>query len=323
LKYCSECGYHLDKGTEKYCPECGYKFEQKVVADVEHGGTTNISDTKGNVIGAGFRGDENVFGKELGGYTREGNIIHLHVNTISSEILEKIINSPTQVNLSPVYKGLNKDNKDVKKAQAAMEINKQTRQFLDQINKIEEKEGTQIIEIKAGDLQVSRDELSLKEIILKGNEHLYKQEYNEAIEYYDKALKIEYNNFDLWFNKGYSLNRLGKHEEAIECYDKAIKINPNDADAWTNKSAALNSLGKYQEAIESCDKAIKINPNDALAWSNKGSALVKLGKYNEAIECYDKALKIDPNYTLAQEDKTIVLNLLNEQKKEKKKRWFR
>jgi ribosomal protein L37AE/L43A len=26
MKYCPECGYKLDKGTEKYCPECGEKL---------------------------------------------------------------------------------------------------------------------------------------------------------------------------------------------------------------------------------------------------------------------------------------------------------
>jgi tetratricopeptide (TPR) repeat protein len=49
-------------------------------------------------------------------------------------------------------------------------------------------------------------------------------------------------------------------------------------------------------------------------------ALDKLGKYQEAIKCCDKALEIDPNYACK---KTNLLNYLDEQKKEKKKGWFR
>lgn len=42
-------------------------------------------------------------------------------------------------------------------------------------------------------MQISKNELSLKEIILKGNEHYYNKEYKEAMECYDKALEIDPN----------------------------------------------------------------------------------------------------------------------------------
>ena len=40
-------------------------------------------------------------------------------------------------------------------------------------------------------MQISKNELSLKEIILKDNEHYYNKEYRDVIEYYDKALEID------------------------------------------------------------------------------------------------------------------------------------
>ena len=62
-------------------------------------------------------------------------------------------------------------------------------------------------------------------------------------------------------NKGLALYNLGKYEEAIEWYDKVLKIDPNDVNALNNKGLALNNLGKYQEAIEWYDKALEIDPN--------------------------------------------------------------
>ena len=50
-----------------------------------------------------------------------------------------------------------------------------------------------------------------------------------------------------YFNKGVSLNHLGKYNLAIENYDLAIELNPNDADFYCNKKIAenrLNSLNK-------------------------------------------------------------------------------
>ena len=45
--------------------------------------------------------------------------------------------------------------------------------------------------IKTGDVQVSRTELSVKEIILKGLALYNLRKYNEAMEYYDRAIKMD------------------------------------------------------------------------------------------------------------------------------------
>jgi tetratricopeptide (TPR) repeat protein len=96
-----------------------------------------------------------------------------------------------------------------------------------------------------------------------------------------------------WYNKGTALGELGKYEEAIECYGKALKIDPNHADAWCNKGNALDKLGKYEGAIECCDKALKINPNFAGAWYNKGWTLDELGRHKEAQECFERARELE------------------------------
>ena len=49
---------------------------------------------------------------------------------------------------------------------------------------------------------------------------------------------------DVWLKKGIALEILNKHEEAIKVCDKAIEINPNDSDAWYNKKIYLNKLNK-------------------------------------------------------------------------------
>jgi tetratricopeptide (TPR) repeat protein len=303
LKYCPECGHNLDRGTEKYCPECGEHLGQNVMssaAGYERHSQIDIADTGGDVFGTGMKGNENVVGKELGGYTREGNIINIHVNSLSYEILEKIIKQPTNVDKSSYDKDSIQDNRyNINKTQEAAALNQQTGQVLEELNRIEKKDGKEVQGIKVGELQISKDDLSLKKIILKGNEHYFKDEFKQAIECYDKALEIDPKNADAWNNKGGALGSLGKHEEAIEYYDKALKIDPKNAMAWTNKGWSLSNLGRYEEAIEYLDKALEIDPGYAFAWSNKGADLGALGRYEEAIEYLDKALEIDPGYAYA------------------------
>jgi len=96
-----------------------------------------------------------------------------------------------------------------------------------------------------------------------------------------------------WRNKGSALYFLGKYDEAIECYDHAIKIDPNNPVVWNNKGLALYHLGKYDEAILSYDHAIKIDPSDADAWNSKGNSLNSLDKKDEAKKCHDKSKKLE------------------------------
>ena len=64
----------------------------------------------------------------------------------------------------------------------------------------------------------------------------------------------------LWSSKGVALIALGYYDEAIDCYDEAIRLDPNYTLAWNNKILALDSLGEYDRAIKTYNEAVRINP---------------------------------------------------------------
>jgi tetratricopeptide (TPR) repeat protein len=287
MKFCHHCGYQLTLGTERFCPECGQSLEQKVVDRKADDRSIGITDTKGDVFGTGFSGSGNITGKEVA-YTVQGNVLNFNISgsSITQEFIEqfqKMVAVPTQLE-SPTSpnKSTTKDN--IIKQEETSIAKQQISNVLNEVNKIEDKTGTEIQEIKAGDLQISRNELLLKEYLLKGYEYYYKKKYDEA----------------------------------IESYEKALAIDPNYAPAWHNKGLVLHNLGKYDEAIKHYDRALAIDPNCAFALNNKGRALGNLGKYDEAIKYYDKASEIDPNYGIAKNNKRLAL-----EKVKKKKGWFR
>ena len=61
-----------------------------------------------------------------------------------------------------------------------------------------------------------------------------------------------------------------KIEEAILYYEFALKLSPYIAEGWNNKGNALNVMKRYSEALKCLDNALKLNPHYASAWMNKG-----------------------------------------------------
>ena len=134
-------------------------------------------------------------------------------------------------------------------------------------------------------------------------------DYEEAIQDYNEAIKMNPSYYQAYNNRGVAkyelglreedkLEKLNKYKEAIQDYDKAIKINPNIHVAYNNRGNAKAELGQHEEAIQNYDKAIKINPKYALAYYNRGNSKNQLDKYEAAIQDFDKALeliKINPN----------------------------
>ena len=170
----------------------------------------------------------------------------------------------------------------------------------------------------------------------KGNEYIYNEQYNEAIEInpkddeayhnmgiaYDdlekynesleafkKSIEINPNRDATYYNMGIVYGNLEKHNEEIEAYKKVIKINPNKDEAYYNMGIAYGNLEKYNEAVEVYQKSIEINPNKDEAYYNMGIAYVNLEKHYEAIEVYQKAIEINPNNDEAYYNIGIAQNL--------------
>jgi superkiller protein 3 len=169
----------------------------------------------------------------------------------------------------------------------------------------------------------------------QGNILLVNEEYEEAVNSYDEAIKarpnqsIKFNPISqffqklfrrkvpiikgfylAWNNRGNALGNLGRDEEEIASYDQCLKIKPDYTDAWYNRGVALGNLGRDEEEIASYDQCLKIKPDYTDAWLGRGNALGNLGRYEEAIASYDQCLKIKPDYADAWNNRGVALGNL-------------
>ena len=97
-----------------------------------------------------------------------------------------------------------------------------------------------------------------------------------------------------WLDEGVYFYDAGKYQQAIEAYDIAIRLNPGYVEAYNNRGSAYYDLKAYTRAIEDYNRAIDLNSRLAIAYGGRGLAYYSLNNYQRAIQDFDYALRLDP-----------------------------
>jgi tetratricopeptide (TPR) repeat protein len=134
--------------------------------------------------------------------------------------------------------------------------------------------------------------------------------YDEAIQFYtlaieagdlpDRSLAYVHN------NRGASYRNMNRYNQAIEDYDAAIRLNPEYATAYYNRGIAYDRKGFHGLAIDDFDTAIRLNPDLSDAYNQRGLAYVKDGRYDVAIENFSQAIRLDPELDSAYFNRGLV-----------------
>ncbi|MFC4739946.1 tetratricopeptide repeat protein [Flavobacterium ponti] len=96
------------------------------------------------------------------------------------------------------------------------------------------------------------------------------------------------------YDLGIDESKKENYEEAIKYYKKAIKIDPNFAFAYDNIGISYRKLGNYKEAINYYEKSLKIDPNGITPLQNIAVAYQYTKEYDKSIKTYKKLAEIDP-----------------------------
>lgn len=145
-----------------------------------------------------------------------------------------------------------------------------------------------------------------------GNVLYTKGKYEKAIESYKKTIEINPKYAEAYSNLGNALAKSGKFEEAISNQKYALKLKPDIPEFYDNLGSSLTELGKFEEAIVNHEKAIKLKPNFAEAYGNLANAQAGMEKYREAITNYQLSLKLNPKYKIAILNESFVRLTLGE-----------
>lgn len=159
------------------------------------------------------------------------------------------------------------------------------------------------------------------------------RQYDNALTYINKALKLDENIARAYYLKGSVFKEMGdttkaissmqtaieqdnkffdafldigllygykKNPLALQYYDNALRLKANDINVLYAKAKLLQDMDKSEESIAVYDQILRFNPNHELSLYNLGAiALDKKKDAVKAIDYFSKAITVAPNYTEA------------------------
>jgi len=138
---------------------------------------------------------------------------------------------------------------------------------------------------------------------------------NEALAAYDDYLMVEPMCEIGWFNRALILDNLGLKDQAIRCYEFSVAIDETFSDAYFNLANLLADKGEYEKAISCLEKVISIDKYDPTAYFNLGTLYDDENNLKKAVYYYSKALYYDSSYHEAYLSRGFAYFKLNKIKK--------
>jgi tetratricopeptide (TPR) repeat protein len=122
-----------------------------------------------------------------------------------------------------------------------------------------------------------------------------KKTRTEAIDAYDRALRLDPARVEALLNCGTLHYEDGNLEKASEYFVRAISAQPDSALAHFNLGSVLEEVGDVHAARKHLRQAVRLDPNYPDAQYNLAYVCEKLGAFAEAREHWQVYLKLDPS----------------------------
>lgn len=122
-----------------------------------------------------------------------------------------------------------------------------------------------------------------------------KKSYEEAIEFYQQANKLDANSLFLE-NIAQCYMHLQDYNNALDFAEQALSMNPDDYDVISLKADILARLGRFDECLVERDKYVARYPEYVVSYLSRADDLMNARKYKEAIEDYNTAVVLVPAF---------------------------
>lgn len=133
----------------------------------------------------------------------------------------------------------------------------------------------------------------------KGQEFFQKKDFDMAIEYFYKSIKLNRRNAQAYNNLAMAYWNKGYPQMAIKYFKHANFVNRGYTQPLDNLAMLYKQIGNDKCHLYFLQKAIKLNPTDYLAYYRLGDYYRSIGNYPKAIDNYKEVVKINPKFSQA------------------------
>jgi tetratricopeptide (TPR) repeat protein len=132
---------------------------------------------------------------------------------------------------------------------------------------------------------------------VRGGELFQANDARNAISEFDRAIAIEPNNPQFYFNRGYvKWKGLDDLAGALADFDRTIELKPSFTEAYAARAGLKEKMGNYSWALKDYDKAIANSPKSWRLLQERGILRhVRLKQLYAAVMDFDKAIELAPN----------------------------
>ena len=108
-----------------------------------------------------------------------------------------------------------------------------------------------------------------------------------------KKMTTAVKNADYWFDRGALCATYGNDKAAVQYYQKAIKLDPKRSGAYFAQGVSYGQLGEFKKAIALINKAVKMAPKNGLYIYGRGRVHLLAGDEEKAMADFRKAAELD------------------------------
>lgn len=102
--------------------------------------------------------------------------------------------------------------------------------------------------------------------------HAQKKRWAAAAEWFAKAIALEPEHADTWYNLGFAREQLGDQQGALEALRRAADLNPRHDLAWYGIGMIHARRGEHAAAAEALQQSAGLQPMNGVAWYALGMA---------------------------------------------------
>lgn len=126
--------------------------------------------------------------------------------------------------------------------------------------------------------------------------YLAKGDLKSSLKFYNKARRINSENFNISIFYAEKLAKYGYKANALKMIDEfSINFSEHERQIDLLKTHVLTTMGRFDDAISVYDSLIKKNSRDAAVYFFRGRVHYKNGKIDEAMQDFETSLSISPH----------------------------